>query len=433
MLNMKGLISNQKGVVLITALWSLVLITLLGTAAQIMTATDLKITRNYKTSAQAFNIAEAGVQRALGNINEDLNWISTLSTPTTDAFPGNNAFGKGSHVVQIFEDDPSPGRIRIVSTGAVTANNSSSVVEAVLLPGMLEILDYANFGCGNLLLKSGVTNIIDGGDIFASGNIILEPTGHHELLNGDVSVMGNLKIQGDSLIAGGNAFANNNIDVTSSALPNIDGNATSGSNMVGSGLVTGTSTSGAPTPVTNLCSGANLADITVTSDKIQDYRDNADTTIAGDLTIPPGGTLGFTGVVHVTGNFKVLGSATFSGNTTLVIDGNSEIWGGLTSSPAGSIINLFVPTGNFDIKGGGNVTIDGRLIVGSVNPDGSNITGGNINVISGSNLTVNGSAIAVNGNLIATAGGELTINYTEIYDEAWAQPGTYSIVQWREN
>ncbi len=77
------------------------------------------------------------------------------------------------------------------------------------------------------------------------------------------------------------------------------------------------------------------------------------------------------------------------------------------------------------------------MLVGTVDPDGSNITGGNINVNDGSNLTVNGNVIAVNpingyGNTDAMTGGSFRVNYKSPVDNNLIKPGTYTMVQWRE-
>ncbi len=81
---------------------------------------------------------------------------------------------------------------------------------------------------------------------------------------------------------------------------------------------------------------------------------------------------------------------------------------------------------------GGSCTIDGTLLVGTVDSNGSNPTGGNIDLKDGSDLTVNGSLIAVNGNTDASLGGALTVNYQSPVDSNLIIQGTYTMTQWRE-
>ncbi len=87
---------------------------------------------------------------------------------------------------------------------------------------------------------------------------------------------------------------------------------------------------------------------------------------------------------------------------------------------------------DFEVKGRGTFTIDGTLIVGTVNQDGSSSTGGNTDVTEGSDLTVNGNVIAVNGNTDALLGGSFVVNYHSPVDSNLIVQGTYTMVQWRE-
>ncbi len=97
-----------------------------------------------------------------------------------------------------------------------------------------------------------------------------------------------------------------------------------------------------------------------------------------------------------------------------------------------STVTFLVPTGNFEVNGGGTFTIDGTLLVGTVNQDGSGISGGNIDVMDGSDLTVNGNLIADNGNTDALLGGALTVNCQSPSDSNLIVQCSYTMTQWRE-
>ncbi len=432
-LNKSSIISkveNEKGIVLIGAISLIAILALLGTVSVITTTTEIIISRNYKTSVQSRYVAEAGIHRTIGMLNSSPGWLEGLDPdPEINAFTGDNSLGNGTYVVNVYEDDPTPGKIRILTTGNV--NGSSSTFEAIVTPEYYDILNYSTLSCGNLGLKLGATNIISGGDVFVKGNLDLEELGTHLIQNGDVYATGNINIRGTSSIIGGNAFANGNIDLQSSASPhNIDGNATAAGIVSDWDKVSGTTSQEvSPDPVTNQCDGTNLADITITSDVIQDFRDNATTTISGAYTFDSGDN--FTGIVHITENFYLTGNATFSDNVIFIVDGNAEISGSLTSTN-GSTVTFLVPNGNFEVTGGGSFIIDGTLLVGTVNQDGSGISGGNIDVKDGSILTINGKAIAVNGNTDASAAGAFTINYQPPSDSNLIIQGTYTMTQWRE-
>ena len=428
---------NEKGLVLIASLALIAILALVATLSVTTTYTDIKISSNYKTSIQARYIAEAGIHRAIGMLNDaTTDWIESLTEEelTTNVFPGDNSLGNGTYQVEV-EDGPTTGSVLITSTGSVTG--SLSIVEVIVTKQYYDVfLNYAIFVCGNLDLKEGETNIISGGDVFVNGDLVLEASGTHQIQNGNVYAMGDIKINGSSSITGGNAFANGDIDVLSSANPNIGGNAKAG------GVVSGpvgweNKVSGnvyedvSPDPVTNQCSGNNLASITITSEDIQDFRDNPDTfKIDDNYTFNSADN--YTGIVYITDDFKLKEDATFSGNVIFIVDGNVEIKGSLTSSPPGSTVTFLVPTGKFEVKGGGTFTIDGTVIVGTVNQDGSGVTGGKIEVKNGSNLTVNGNLIAVNGNINASSGGALTINYQSPNDINLIAPNNYTMTQWRQ-
>ncbi len=115
-----------------------------------------------------------------------------------------------------------------------------------------------------------------------------------------------------------------------------------------------------------------------------------------------------------------------------IVDGNAEIEGSLTSSPAGSSVTFLVPNGDFEVKGGGSFTINGTVLVGTVDEAGSVISGGDVIVKDDSNLTVNGRVIAVAGNTDAEFGGTFTVNYPSSDDNDLTKPGTYAMLHWRE-
>lgn len=61
----RSVCNNENGVVLVIGLMFLAILAMLGTTAVVMTTTDMQIGANYKTSVQASNVAEAGINEAL--------------------------------------------------------------------------------------------------------------------------------------------------------------------------------------------------------------------------------------------------------------------------------------------------------------------------------------------------------------------------------
>ena len=111
---------QNAGLATPVALMIILLLLLLGGAAINDTNTDLQMSTNYRAHTQAFWVAEAGLNRTIARMNEDPGWLASVTDPM-DAFPQSgspsNSIGNGRYTVQLFVDDPTPGQIRIVSTG----------------------------------------------------------------------------------------------------------------------------------------------------------------------------------------------------------------------------------------------------------------------------------------------------------------------------
>jgi len=63
---------NERGAALVIALMFVAILGMLGTTATILTTTDMQIGGNYKTSQQAFYVADAGVNYGLGKMEQQL-------------------------------------------------------------------------------------------------------------------------------------------------------------------------------------------------------------------------------------------------------------------------------------------------------------------------------------------------------------------------
>lgn len=97
-----GGISDEKGMVLVVGLLLIVVLSLLGTTAVIVSTSDLKISGNYKTGNRAFYAAEAGIEEARARLRKNADAAIRIDDnhPTQtqwSAFIGaqSNAQGKG--------------------------------------------------------------------------------------------------------------------------------------------------------------------------------------------------------------------------------------------------------------------------------------------------------------------------------------------------
>jgi cytoskeletal protein CcmA (bactofilin family) len=403
---------NSRGAALMSALLVMAVLTILGMTAITTTSLGSKIAGNYRTASQAFYTAEAGLRRAAGQLKADPLWVATLGD-TNDAFSGDSTLGDSTYVVAAFQDDPNPGEVRVRSTGTVTgASGASATVEAVVNPGLpgFPIFDFGLFACGNIHMNDGVSNVINS-DVFAAGNIHLDA---HQI-QGNVSATGNVHIDNASFIVG-DVSGNGDIQLDSTAEPNVDGNVTVTGPISGAGVVSGTTTT-SPNPVIDACLGANLDAIRITPAQIQDFRDHADTTL-GSYTVNNGDTVTYTDIVHITGDFTLTGNATFSDNVVFIVDGDINLGGNLTSSPPGASVTFVTESNLHTDNGGGSVVLDGAMHVG-----------GNLHVENGTSLTVNGSVIAL-GNIHASSGGPFNVNYQPSNDPNIAGQA-FAVKHWR--
>ena len=80
----KTSLGNEKGIALVAGLLLVAVLLLLGTTAVLTSTTDMKISGNYKSNSQALYIAEAGIERARGQLRVDLAGSTTSSQITTE-------------------------------------------------------------------------------------------------------------------------------------------------------------------------------------------------------------------------------------------------------------------------------------------------------------------------------------------------------------
>ena len=73
---------NKKGVALLLALFTLIIISLLLISFLELTTTDLQIVSNHLTRDEALYIADAGVEYAVSQLRNNKNWqVSNETTP----------------------------------------------------------------------------------------------------------------------------------------------------------------------------------------------------------------------------------------------------------------------------------------------------------------------------------------------------------------
>lgn len=117
-------LGNERGVVLVTALMVMALLTVGGIAALNTSDTELQISGNQRVASQAFYLAEAGVQHAVGVFKKD--GLATLKTTNFS----NKALGGGSYSVTV-TDQSSGSEDKFLLTSSGTSSGVSRTIEAV--------------------------------------------------------------------------------------------------------------------------------------------------------------------------------------------------------------------------------------------------------------------------------------------------------------
>ncbi|MEP9412346.1 MAG: hypothetical protein HRF42_13295 [Candidatus Brocadia sp.] len=157
------MVGQEKGLVLIAALALIAILGLVSTVTVYTTNTDIKISNNYRTSTQAFYMAEAGIHDALGRLMNgsisdsgaklDPNWNDTSVYSSAGL---NNSFTVKHYVIggSVVTDDSGTPLFLINSTG--TSLTSTKQVEAVV--SLIYALPFTKAleGCEGINISSNV-------------------------------------------------------------------------------------------------------------------------------------------------------------------------------------------------------------------------------------------------------------------------------------
>jgi Tfp pilus assembly protein PilX len=196
---------NEEGVALISSVLIMMIFMAIGAVFIAVMSTDLKIASNQKRSAQALWIAEAGLQRALRELDQDfestMNWADgSLGEPQSTAFYSflsSQSAGGGAYTIELKNIASNTAgtkwwRDRIVVKVTGTIKGAKRVIEANL--------EVERSGQG-----------VDPGAIFSGS-----PLNGGGLIVGNVSFRGSIYIKGtatiDALVLSGNAGIFNNYD-----------------------------------------------------------------------------------------------------------------------------------------------------------------------------------------------------------------------------
>jgi hypothetical protein len=206
----KDLLSNQKGVALLTVLIFIFLMLTFVVALLAMTSNDIKLSSMQRDSTKAFYQADGGIEKAIWYLN------SSQDNPAGLNFYGDLPGGTATEFynVEISEIDPGPPEIKtLISTGTLEGGgryNQDRVVEVKLKKGVSPSsglnYEYAVLTDNDMDINGGITIH---GNIHSNGNI--------DISNPDV-----FNLYGSATAFGYNNYPGGSIDVPKKTFPIID-------------------------------------------------------------------------------------------------------------------------------------------------------------------------------------------------------------------
>jgi Tfp pilus assembly protein PilX len=167
---------NQNGAALFTAIFSILLVTMLGLSLMIISESSRTVSNNNIETTEAFYISEAGLAHAVGLIKAN---GASFNVNSVIPSSGNGlAFGKGSYTVQITSLTANTLQITSIGTGrngsAATVQATYQVISASLPSGAIVVNGDINIS-GNIQITG--TN----GIIHSNGNMVLSGNNRAEL------------------------------------------------------------------------------------------------------------------------------------------------------------------------------------------------------------------------------------------------------------
>lgn len=374
---------NQSGQILLIAIVvSAVFISLSATLVS-YSAMHYRQERGIVASAQALHLAQAGVDKAIAELNEDSNYAGETNT----------ALGDGTLTVSV--STVSSATKRITVTGSVP-NSTDPIAEKTVKADVTIDTSTASFNFGVQLGEGGLSmsnNTTINGSVFSNGNV-----SGSGIVTGDVSVAAGASATTDvscDVQTGGFTFADDNSrrDVSQKFVPTVSGSLTKVSVYL--------KKTGTPNNLTVRIMPDNSGQANRTGQ------------IGGSGTINSGSVTTSYGWVDV--GFSTSPSLTAGTTYWLVLDGNtagSYVWGTSTGAPCiqgtGKKTSSYSanPPGWTDISPAENFNF--KTYMGGTTTTLSGITiGGNATATAMSSCTITGNATYETTNS-CTVGGTST-------------------------
>ena len=216
-----GLCPDQSGSALLATVFVLLVVSLLGTTVMSMGQTDLALSSNYRSSINALNLADSGLQASAADLRADyyadptdnwlLDWVNTATSPPTITTPfpdatgtivngltlsaatlspnpypgtpydlgGGQALGNGTFTRTIWlpptitmENGAPVVNIRVRSAGAdgSTATPATTTLDGVV---KIDLIDSSPYSTGAFFGRGENGDVIRGGPVRIAGAVVV--------------------------------------------------------------------------------------------------------------------------------------------------------------------------------------------------------------------------------------------------------------------
>lgn len=217
---------QESGIILITCMIVLLMLSLIGVASIITSNTEMDIANNESISTAALYLADAGLERSISVLSDSMNWRSGFN---------DEHLGKGTYSVSLTDSTTSPflgDKIIVRSTGKV--GEVIRIVEAYVRPVSASLFNYGAFGRDNV--RFGGNGIMDSYDSDI-GDYSSQESGGYAGSNGHIGSLGSVTLDGSVQIYG-DAETSSPGDIHIGGRVTVHGDTSSAANPPDSPLVT---------------------------------------------------------------------------------------------------------------------------------------------------------------------------------------------------
>lgn len=293
MLNYKTF-KSQTGVALLITILIMSLILSLGVYVLNFSLTETKIAASQVSGGKTYYLAEAGIQEMVWKLKNDVNYKDSFETDPawTTSFTHANPFGANSGSYTVAVTNASLAHGKIVSTGSIDINGKTSqrIIETYVYRalGQSGIGGSSGYADGNIDISSSNVNYI-GGNAHSNGTFNINGSSNVNI-DGDLEAVGNYNEDHHATVGvdGTKHAANYPPRATDITMPAVDFDSHQATSL------------------------KNTADTTYTPRQFEDLMDH-------------NSALTLNGIIYISGDVDINADVDLTVNGLLVVNGDLEI------------------------------------------------------------------------------------------------------------